>query len=150
MLLCAAIVVQAQSWTAPDNNAYEDETVVYARLTTNLGTAADFVIGAFIDDVCRASAGPSTANGQTYFTLRIKGSSADNGKDISFKACDTTTGLEYDLTPTLAYTGESYQYPSEAVELTLNAATAITIGMVIGRSTEECSIHCPANAGARS
>ena len=128
MLLCAAIVVQAQSWTAPDNNAYEDETVVYARLTTNLGTAADFVIGAFIDDVCRASAGPSTANGQTYFTLRIKGSSADNGKDISFKAFYTTTGLEYDLTPTLAYTGESYKYPSEAVELTLNAATAITIG----------------------
>ena len=129
-MLCAAIAVQAQSWAAPADKTYPGETVVYASLTTNLGTASQFTIGAFIEDVCRASATSQTVNGKTIFTLRVQGGNDDLGKPISFKAFYSGNGLEYELTPTINYDGETPQYPSNAVELTLNAATSVAISAI--------------------
>ena len=132
-LLCITMLVQAQSWTAPATNTFgsgqdpASETVVYASLTTNVGVAANFTIGAFVDGTCRASATAQSYQGNTFFTLRVFGSAADQNKSITFKAYDGTSGLEYDLTTTVMYDGESHAQPSQPLVLTLNGAAEIDI-----------------------
>lgn len=99
-LLLYAVVMAAQPDWGYKPSAYESEHVVYAGLVGTDGPTGenDSYIGAFIDGECRGVAQASTSNNILYFALRVKGSVADNGKQITFRHC-TRSGLEFDITP---------------------------------------------------
>lgn len=142
VLLLTCVGVSAQSWLSgiPESGAYNDYTVVYAQLTTNLApTTGGLVIGAFIEDKCRvsvsqdmdATGAPKTTNsGNPLYTIVVPGNlgtvDTDLGKTITFKVYDPGTGYEYALTNTLSFDGGTYGDPpsSNAIFFTLNAATS--------------------------
>lgn len=102
MLFLGIIVTNAQTDTDPtgwvyigDSKDYENEHVVYVGLVDANGDALSFEtddvlwLGAFIEDECRGIKeieNETTNKGVVYyFPMRVKGSSNDNGKAISFK-----------------------------------------------------------------
>ena len=144
-LLLACAGVSAQSWLSgiPESGAYNDYTVVYAQLTTNLApTTGGLVIGAFIENKCRvsvsqdmdAAGAPKTTNsGNPLYTIVVPGNlgtvDTDLGKTITFKVYDPGTGYEYTLTNTINFDGATHGDPpsSNAIFFTLNAATTYTL-----------------------
>ena len=108
----------AQSWR-PVDGSYNHETVVYATISSNVDVA-NFVMGAFISGECRAlayaEADPTGAGGPLLWTLRVLGDKTDDlNKTISFKAYDGNTNLEYTLTTTLQFDGETQGTPSSPI-----------------------------------
>ena len=136
-LLFVALGVSAQSWTPVPSSQYNHETIVYADLTTNIANAtlSDFKVAAFVGDECRAE-GVVTYNQQTmdaFLVFNVRGDlTADQGKEITFKAYHKTTEAEYELTssPVVMFDGESHISPSNRIQLTLTAATSITINYI--------------------
>ena len=121
----------AQSWSAPEEGAYNHETVVYANIVSNVD-ASNFVLGAFIEGVCRASASAEysepTGGGDIVWTLRVQGDkTGDLGKNISFKVYDPNTNLEYTLTTTLLFNGESHGLPSSPINFSFKVPETYTL-----------------------
>lgn len=121
----------AQSWSAPEEGAYNHETVVYANIVSNVD-ASNFVLGAFIEGVCRASASAEysepTGGGDIVWTLRVQGDkTGDLGKNISFKVYDPSTNLEYTLTTTLLFNGESHGLPSSPINFSFKVPETYTL-----------------------
>ena len=90
LLFLLSLHAKAQSWTPVDEYFYNDETIVYARLSTG-DAAADnhptrFVVGAFINGECRATADATLGDDGSYlYVLRVHGDrDSDRGKIISF------------------------------------------------------------------
>ena len=153
----------SQSWGVVDPFAYNDETVVYATLSSNVESdpMSDFVLGAFIDGTCRAEAVSPVLgrDGAAFFILRVGGDkSADLGKEISFRAYHKPTGKTYDLTPerVVVYSGESEGSPSRRIVLSLmrdeeelvplESLFVMTDPLAAGRSTRLLLQPVPADA----
>ena len=106
-LLYAAGMMAQPDW-GYNPNAYSDEHVVYACLVDSDGlqVGGQFTyLGAFIDGECRGLARSEYAQSSYYFPLRIKGTSSDQGKPITFRLL-YNDGLEYVIQPqngTLTY-----------------------------------------------
>lgn len=108
-LLCNTLWLLAQSWTAEDPFKYNDETVVYATIQSNVPSdpMTDFVVAAFVDGECRVEARePVTGvDGSQFFILRVRGDQpADLGKAISFRVYHKPMYKTYNLTPPQQYT----------------------------------------------
>ena len=152
-LMLMALGIQAQSWLGSEVNwgAYNHETVVYARLTSNLPISPYLTIGAFIDGTCRAYAQPDDTAGW-LFTLRVKGDKdADLNNAIFFKVYDPETGFEYMLEDTGTFDGETHGQPSTPVEFTLTAPESFSLTideMEVGEELwlPSCLTVTPANA----
>lgn len=137
LLVLVVVGVRAQSWTAPGENAYNHETVLYVSLTTNLGYDSSIeynFIGAFIDGECRASASMTSTPvaADRFYELRVRGDrDTDEGKPITLKYCNTGKGggIVYTLTPptTPIFNGETQGQPSSPIKITLTAATSYTL-----------------------
>lgn len=130
LFLCLTQWVFSQDWLVVSPYAYNDETVVYATLQSNVpgDPMSDFVVAAFIDGECRAEAAtPSMGvDGSQFFILRVRGDQTDDkGKTITFKAYHKPMRMTYDLTParTVLYTGESEGTPSNRIVLSLERQT---------------------------
>ena len=133
-LLLAAIGVHAQSWTPVPSTKYNHETIVYADLNHNIQNASlpDFKVAAFVDDECRAEGELTMANDQNdwFFLFNVRGDlTADAGKQVTFKVYYSGSGAEYDVKadPVVMFDGESHITPSNRIQLTLTAATSITM-----------------------
>ncbi|MBR6121678.1 MAG: hypothetical protein IKQ05_04730 [Prevotella sp.] len=125
-LLCLVHGTFAQNWQVADPYAFNDETVVYATLQSNVpdDPMTDFVVAAFIDGQCRVEAKAPVVgvDGSKFFVLRVRGDqTADMGKVISFRTYHKPMGKTYDLTPSrsVVYTGESEGTPSRPIILGL-------------------------------
>lgn len=132
LFLCLTQWVFSQDWLVVSPYAYNDETVVYATLQSNVpgDPMTDFVVAAFIDGECRAEAvTPSTGvDGSQFFILRVRGDQTDDkGKTITFKAYHKPMRMTYDLTParTVLYTGESEGTPSNRIVLSLERVAEV-------------------------
>ncbi len=134
-LLFVVLGAHAQSWTVVDKTKYNHETIVYANLSFNLADhyLPDFKAAAFVLGECRAE-GVATMNPQDqsdwFFIFNVRGDlTADAGRNIEFKVYDTKTGAEYevDSDPIVMFDGESHISPSNRIQLTLTAATSVTI-----------------------
>lgn len=130
MLLCLSQWAFAQGWRLADPYAFNDETVVYVTLQTNVADdpMSDFVVAAFVDDECRAeAASPVRGNdGSQFFILRVKGDqTGDLGKTIVFRAYHKPMAMTYDATPSrdVVYTGESEGAPSRPIVLSFERQT---------------------------
>lgn len=120
------------------------ETVVRAKLvlgTTLSGNLSNYEIAALVNGEVRAivfgnqqvSPASTTAADYNYFEFRIPGNfdnagTSDNGKAITFKMYNSTTGLEYDLTsPAISFsTNGSHGTLSSLVELSCTEVTGIS------------------------
>lgn len=108
-LLYAAGMMAQPDW-GYNPNAYSSEHVVYAGLVDADGNdpGGQFIyLGAFIDNECRGLVRSEfgTSGSFYYFPLRIKGTSSDQGKPITFRLL-YNDGLEYVIQPqngTLTY-----------------------------------------------
>lgn len=134
--LCMAVGMHAQDW-GYNANAYSTHCVVYAHLVDASGadvTERGYTLGAFIDGVCRGQqytelSPVSTVASSWYFPIRIGGTSADNGKNITFKLW-SLEGVEYAVsgTPVLTYQNEATLYqPSNCYGLLFKAATGLSL-----------------------
>ena len=120
------------------------ETVVEAKLVTNAtlsGNLSNYEIAALVDGKVRAivfgnsnsyGAPGAEAADYNYFVFRIPGnfttSEEDNGKAITFKMYNSTSGLEYDLSsPTITFDGERHGTTSELTELSVTEVTGLSI-----------------------
>lgn len=119
------------------------ETVVEAKLATNAtlsGNLSNYEIAALVNGEVRAivfgnqQASPAitTAADYNYFLFSIPGnfttSEEDNGKAITFKMYNSTSGLEYDLTsPSITFDGKRHGTTSDLVELSVTEVTGITL-----------------------
>lgn len=111
---------QPQDWHYVGDNYSPTEHIVYVGLTDNAGNALTLHsgtdwIGAFIDGQCRGAA-LATSSQQTsgsihYFTIRIKGSDADNGKAVTFRYYQSSGehALQYELTAATPLTYDNEQ-----------------------------------------
>lgn len=141
LLQLSVVGMFAQSWrgSEPADGSYNHETVLYATLQAE-NTSSSFVIGAFIDNVCRASASPemSPVGESSIYTLRIMGDRTDDqGKTITFKAYDEMTGLEYTLSKTITFDGEQHGYPSNPEVFTLS----IPVGFMLDIPNQELDVN---------
>ena len=158
------VTVDEDTWPWEVNpNDYEGESMVFAQLKVNGEVTNDsrYVIGAFINGVCRAQSNMQTmSDGTPYFVLRVKGSASDNGKTINFRVVlDGSTGttvtptVEYAVSETLTYTGEtiggtpSNLYPINLTTVTgLSLANPITINKGESVDLKNYLTLTPANA----
>lgn len=102
----------------------------HSRQTSMAFCPSQLCVGAFIDDECRASSSSETTPSGELYVIRVQGDQdLDNGKPITFKVCDTSTGNEYPLTCAQAVTfnNATYGYPSGGVQLSLTVATSYTL-----------------------
>ncbi len=125
-LLCLVHAAFAQDWHVADPYAFNDETVVYATIQSNVPSdqMTDFAVAAFIDGECRVEAKSPVVgiDGSEFFILRVRGDqTTDLGKAITFRAYHKSLGETYDLTPAIEvnYTGESEGAPSRPIILGL-------------------------------
>lgn len=119
------------------------ETIVEAKLVTNAtlsGNLSNYEIAALVDGEVRAivfgnqQASPAitTAADYNYFLFSIPGnfttSEEDNGKAITFKMYNSTSGLEYDLSsPSITFDGKRHGTTSDLVELSVTEVTGLSI-----------------------
>ncbi len=119
------------------------ETIVEAKLVTNAtlsGNLSNYEIAALVDGKVRAivfgnqqaSPASTTAADYNYFLFSIPGnfttSEEDNGKAITFKMYNSTSGLEYDLSsPSLTFDGNRHGTSSELTELSVTEVTGLSI-----------------------
>ena len=133
--LFATVGVWADHWT-PSSAYTQGDAVIYAEVVSNSYTGASEV-AAFIDGVCVASAKTEHLYGGREgiraiygYVLRARGNNNLVGKEITFKAYNDTTHLEYKLTPsekiTFQLTG-TYGYPSNPIKLMMKAPDSYAI-----------------------
>lgn len=166
MFACASL--HAQSWLGgiPEEGAYNNYTVVVAQLMTSNITSTDLVIGAFMEDKCRVSVGPDkdlsgapklSISGNPIYTIVVPGDlntvTTDAGKLISFKVYDPSTGLEYSLTPTVTFDGETHGFPPSdpGILFTLTAPTSYSMTFTeaeVGKTYDLNTLLTVAPAGA--
>lgn len=135
-------VAQNSHWTLDPKHG-PDETVLYCTLVQENPTPAfnqsQFEVAAFIDEEVRAIGEYKRDNYGVYFIVRVKGDlTTDNGKTITFKAYDTQTQIEYDLTLKesplpVTFDGETKDpgIPSNMRKLYITEITAISLPQVI-------------------
>lgn len=135
VLLSLCAIVQAQSWsgTVPTEYDYNDQTMVWASLTVENGSGSGYVIGAFIDDVCRGESELMTSptDGSPIYVITVRGNNdeSDLGKAITFKVYDPGTGLEYPITlnttaPITFEHEKTYGYPSGSIGMSVTVPTS--------------------------
>ena len=129
MLLSFGGASFAQSWSSPGDGTFNHETPVYVTVTSN-ADVANFVLGAFIAGECRATATAEypTGSATPLWTLVVQGDkTADLGKTINFKVYDPSTNMEYTLTNTLTFDGDTHGQPSSPIEFALTAPTSYSL-----------------------
>ena len=135
--MLSAAMVWAQSdpdWTDPGSNLYPEETPVYVSLQVDGNAYApaesvDYIVAAFVGDECRAvdKNGSSAGNGAFYYTLRVRGTSAEVTAQptITFKIYDRTGQLIYNPEETAVFDGETHGYPSNLFVVNLASISSI-------------------------
>lgn len=136
MLMATVTVTLAQSgWNDPDG-AYQEQTVVY--VTVDCGEydiysgVTEPQVAAFIGDEIRALATSYQSLGNyKVYTLRVGGTSDDNGSVIDFKFYDPVSGLVYPLEMTdeqyeaaeITYQGDYTYQENQSIKLFTGSAT---------------------------
>ena len=124
-ILISALSAVAQPWPHLDEHKYNDETIVYVRLSTG-DTSADnaparYCVGAFIDGECRGTADATLGDDGTYlYVVRVHGDRDDDrGKSIVFMVYDRQVNYDFEATPSrpVSFTGESEGEPSDCIVL---------------------------------
>ena len=137
--LIAVVSAVAQPWTPVDENKYNDETVVYVRLSTGDANADNhptlYTVGAFIDGECRATAKATLGDDGYYlYVVRVHGDhDTDMGKLISFVVYDSQNDFEFNTIPSrpVMFTGESEGTPSDCIILTFNGRYVALQGFIV-------------------
>lgn len=123
-----SLFAMAQGWPPVDEHRYNDETIVYARLSTGDDAIdnipARFCVGVIIDGECRGMSDATLGeNGGYLYVLRVHGDrDSDHGKSLSFKVYDRDHDYDFDATPSrpVSFTGESEGEPSDCIVLTFD------------------------------
>lgn len=139
LFLLTTFPVAAQTWTPVDEYRYNDETIVYARLSTGNvrsdNNPTRYTVGAFIDGECRATANATLGDDGTYlYVLRVHGDrEGDHDKAISFKVYDRPNNFEFDATPSRSvfFTGESEGEPSDCIVLSFDGSIEPLRGFIV-------------------
>ena len=155
MFLLVSIGAWAQSgWTDPSNE-YQSQTVVYAIVDCGdydlYGVDVAPEVAAFVDGELRSVVSNyrqlETQDGAVkIYTLRVGGTDADQGKEISFKLYDPTSGLVYQLAVKggafIAWTGDATSvYPSNYYTLTATPAVSARLFNEEGDEVETLSLR---------
>ena len=136
LLLMVGMTSLAQSgWSDPSGN-YQEQTVVY--VTVDCGDydiysgVTEPQVAAFIGDEIRALATSYQSLGNyKVFTLRVGGTSDDNGSVVDFKLYDPVSGLVYPLEMTdeqyeaaeITYQGDYTYQEDQSIKLFIGSAT---------------------------
>ena len=165
LFILAVTKVAAQlPWTPVDEYKYNDETIVYVRISTG-DTSADndpsrFCVGGFIEGECRGVADATLGDeGYYLYVVRVRGDrDSDNGKTISFKIYDRVNDFDFDATPSrpVTFTGESEGFPSDCIFLTmvghyvpLRGFTVSVDALCAGETSQVILTPIPADASFR-
>lgn len=113
MVLAGVLGIRAQrTWVPPSPSAYASHAVVYAAFVDKQGKPVevrDCMVGAFIDDQCRAIATKSTVQGvnstSDVYTFRIGVKDEDAGKTVKFFIKQSNAQIDFELAETLTVSG---------------------------------------------
>lgn len=113
MVLAGVLGIRAQrTWVPPSPSAYASHAVVYAAFVDKQGKPVevrDCMVGAFIDDQCRAIATKSTVQGANstsdVYTFRIGVKDEDAGKTVKFFIKQSNAQIDFELAETLTVSG---------------------------------------------
>lgn len=138
MMLAGVLGIRAQrTWEPPSPSAYASHAVVYAAFVDKQGKPVevrDCVVGAFIDDQCRAIATKSTVQGvnstSVVYTFRIGVKDEDAGKTVKFYLKQSNARIDFELAETLTVSGGDETIggtPSNPFNLTFVPVTSLNI-----------------------
>lgn len=138
MVLAGILGIRAQrTWEPPSPSAYASHAVVYAAFVDKQGKPVevrDCVVGAFIDDQCRAIATKSTVQGANstsdVYTFRIGVKDEDAGKTVKFFIKQSNARIDFELAETLTVSGGDETIggtPSNPFNLTFVPVTGLDI-----------------------
>lgn len=138
MVLAGVLGIRAQrTWVEPSPSAYASHAVVYAAFVDKQGKPVevrDCVVGAFIDDQCRAIATKSTVQGvnstSDVYTFRIGVKDEDAGKTVKFFIKQSNARIDFELAETLTVSGGDETIggtPSNPFNLTFVPVTGLDI-----------------------
>mgnify|MGYP000425121099 CR=1 FL=1 len=138
MVLAGVLGIRAQrTWVEPSPSAYASHAVVYAAFVDKQGKPVevrDCMVGAFIDDQCRAIATKSTVQGvnstSVVYTFRIGVKDEDAGKTVKFYLKQSNAQIDFELAETLTVSGGDETIggtPSNPFNLTFVPVTGLDI-----------------------
>ena len=138
MVLAGVLGIRAQrTWVEPSPSAYASHAVVYAAFVDKQGKPVevhDCMVGAFIDDQCRAIATKSTVQGvnstSVVYTFRIGVKDEDAGKTVKFYLKQSNAQIDFELAETLTVSGGDETIggtPSNPFNLTFVPVTGLNI-----------------------
>ena len=138
MVLAGVLGIRAQrTWVDPSPSAYASHAVVYAAFVDKQGKPVevlDCMVGAFIDDQCRAIATKSTVQGvnstSVVYTFRIGVKDEDAGKTVKFYLKQSNAQIDFELAETLTVSGGDETIggtPSNPFNLTFVPVTSLNI-----------------------
>ena len=138
MVLAGVLGIRAQrTWVEPSPSAYASHAVVYAAFVDKQGKPVevhDCMVGAFIDDQCRAIATKSTVQGvnstSVVYTFRIGVKDEDAGKTVKFYLKQSNARIDFELAETLTVSGGDETIggtPSNPFNLTFVPVTSLNL-----------------------
>ena len=138
MMLAGVLGIRAQrTWVKPSPSAYASHAVVYAAFVDKQGKPVevnDCMVGAFIDDQCRAIATKSTVQGvnstSVVYTFRIGVKDEDAGKTVKFYIKQSNARIDFELAETLTVSGGDETIggtPSNPFNLTFVPVTSLNL-----------------------
>ena len=138
MVLAGVLGIRAQrTWVEPSPSAYASHAVVYAAFVNKQGKpveVTDCMVGAFIDDQCRAIATKSTVQGvnstSVVYTFRIGVKDEDAGKTVKFYLKQSNAQIDFELAETLTVSGGDETIggtPSNPFNLTFVPVTSLNL-----------------------
>lgn len=138
MMLAGVLGIRAQrTWVNPSPSAYASHAVVYAAFVDKQGKPVevhDCMVGAFIDDQCRAIATKSTVQGvnstSVVYTFRIGVKDEDAGKTVKFYLKQSNARIDFELAETLTVSGGDETIggtPSNPFNLTFVPVTSLNL-----------------------
>lgn len=138
MMLAGVLGIRAQrTWVKPSPSAYASHAVVYAAFVDKQGKPVevhDCMVGAFIDDQCRAIATKSTVQGvnstSVVYTFRIGVKDEDAGKTVKFYLKQSNAQIDFELAETLTVSGGDETIggtPSNPFNLTFVPVTSLNL-----------------------
>lgn len=138
MMLAGVLGIRAQrTWVKPSPSAYASHAVVYAAFVDKQGNPVevnDCMVGAFIDDQCRAIATKSTVQGvnstSVVYTFRIGVKDEDAGKTVKFYLKQSNAQIDFELAETLTVSGGDETIggtPSNPFNLTFVPVTSLNL-----------------------
>ena len=138
MMLAGVLGIRAQrTWVKPSPSAYASHAVVYAAFVDKQGKPVevrDCMVGAFIDDQCRAIATKSTVQGvnstSVVYTFRIGVKDEDAGKTVKFYLKQSNALIDFELAETLTVSGGDETIggtPSNPFNLTFVPVTSLNL-----------------------